>query len=62
MSKKQLKPVPRFKTEAEEPMYWLQHDTTDYVDSTRMMRARFPNLKPTTQSISIRLPLHLLGK
>jgi predicted DNA binding CopG/RHH family protein len=60
MSKKQLKPVPRFKTEAEERMFWLKHDTTDYVDSSRTMRAGFPNLKPTTQSISLRLPLHLL--
>ena len=59
MSKK-LKAIPKFKSEAEERRFWETHDTTEYFDSTRMARARFPNLKPSTQSISLRLPLSLL--
>lgn len=34
--------------------------TFDYVDLSKAKRARFPNLKPSTQSISLRLPLSLL--
>lgn len=59
MSKK-LKVIPKFKSEAEERRFWETHDTTEYFDSTKMVRERFPNLKPSTQSISLRLPLSLL--
>jgi predicted DNA binding CopG/RHH family protein len=59
MSKK-LKVIPKFKSEAEERRFWDTHDTTEYFDSTKMVPARFPNLKPSTQSISLRLPLSLL--
>ncbi len=59
MSKK-LKVIPKFKSEAEERRFWETHDTTEYFDSIKMVRARFPNLKPSTQSISLRLPLSLL--
>ena len=59
MSKK-LKVIPKFKSEAEERRFWETHDTIEYFDSTKIVRARFPNLKPSTQSISLRLPLSLL--
>ena len=59
MSKK-LKQVPKFKSEAEERKFWETHDTTEYFDWSKAVRARFPNLKPSTQSISLRLPLSLL--
>jgi predicted DNA binding CopG/RHH family protein len=55
-----LKPVPRFKTEAEERKFWETHDSGDYVDWSTAERARFPNLKPSTTAISIRLPVGLL--
>jgi predicted DNA binding CopG/RHH family protein len=55
-----LKPVPRFKTEAEERKFWETHDSSDYVDWSTAERARFPNLKPSTTAISIRLPAGLL--
>ena len=58
--KTKLKKVPKFKSEAEERKFWETHDTTEYFDSEKMVRARFPNLKPSTQSISLRLPLSLL--
>ncbi len=57
-----LKPVPRFKTEAEERKFWETHDSADYVDWSKAERARFPNLKPSTTAISIRLPVGLLER
>jgi predicted DNA binding CopG/RHH family protein len=51
---------PTFKTEAEERKFWETHDSTDYVDWSKAERVRFPNLKPSTTAISIRLPLGLL--
>jgi uncharacterized DUF497 family protein len=55
-----LKPIPAFKTEAEERKFWETHDSTDYIDWSKAERVRFPNLKPSTTAISIRLPLGLL--
>jgi predicted DNA binding CopG/RHH family protein len=51
---------PKFKTEAEERKFWETHDCTDYIGWSKAERARFPNLKPSTTAISIRLPLGLL--
>ena len=58
--KKKLKPVPKFRNEAEERKFWETHDSTDYVDWSKAERVRFPNLKPSTTAISIRLPSALL--
>ena len=57
---KKLKPIPTFKTEAQERRFWETHDTADYLDWSKAKRVRFPNLKPSTTTISIRLPLGLL--
>ena len=57
---KQLKPIPKFANEAEEQLFWETHDTTEYLDWTKAKRAVLPNLKPTTKTISLRLPQHLL--
>jgi CopG antitoxin of type II toxin-antitoxin system len=51
------KSIPAFKTEAEEWKFWETHDSTDYIDWSKAERVRFPNLKPSTTAISIRLPL-----
>jgi predicted DNA binding CopG/RHH family protein len=59
MSKK-LRSTPKFKSEKEERRFWETHDTTEYFDSNKMVRTRFSTLKPSTQSISLRLPLALL--
>jgi predicted DNA binding CopG/RHH family protein len=55
-----LKPVPTFRSEAEERRFWETHDSTPYVDWSKADRVSLPNLKPTTQTISLRLPAHLL--
>jgi predicted DNA binding CopG/RHH family protein len=56
-----VKEIPIFKNEDEEREFWAAHDSTEYVDWSKAEEASFPNLKPTTQSISIRLPLGLLN-
>jgi predicted DNA binding CopG/RHH family protein len=57
---KRLKPIPRFANEAEERAFWESHDSSDYLDWAKATKVVMPNLKPTTQTISLRLPLHLL--
>jgi CopG antitoxin of type II toxin-antitoxin system len=47
---KKLKPIPVFKTEADEREFWETHDSTDYIDLSKAERVRFPNLKPSTPS------------
>lgn len=54
------KPIPRFVSEDAERRFWAEHDATDYFDWSRAARPSFPNLKPSTTSISIRLPLSML--
>ena len=57
---KQLKAVPKFLSEVEERAFWEKHDSADYFDWTKAQRVTLPNLKPTTKTISLRLPQHLL--
>ncbi len=57
---KTIKIIPTFKDENEERLFWETHDVTEYVDLTDAKRARFPNLKKTTKSISIRLPVDMI--
>lgn len=59
---KKLKRIPRFKNEDEERDFWGVHDLTDYFDVSRAEAVSFPNLKPSTQSISLRLPEYLLAQ
>jgi len=59
---KKLKKIPPFKNEEEEARFWSTHDSTDYVDWSKAKRAIFPNLKPTSKLISIRLPLSVLDR
>jgi len=53
MKKKQ---IPVFKNEDEERAFWATHDSTEHLDWSKAKRAVFPNLKPSTKSISLRLP------
>lgn len=59
---KRLEPVPSFNSEEEERRFWETHDTSEYVDWSKAERLRLPNLKPSTISISLRLPLPLLER
>jgi len=57
---KQTKTVPKFATEEQERAFWEKNDSADYQDWTKAKRVVLPNLKPTTKTISLRLPQHLL--
>ena len=58
--KKQLKPIPKFANEDEERQFWEEHDSSEYLDWGQAQRVVMPRLKPTTKTISLRLPQHLL--
>lgn len=59
---KKLKPIPRFKSEDAEREFWAKADTSAYFDWDKAESVIFPNLKPTTKSISLRLPDYLLSR
>ena len=54
------KAIPRFKTAAAERAFWTTADSTEYVDWASAVPVRFPQLKPTSTAISVRLPDALL--
>lgn len=58
---KKLKSIPRFRSEDEEREFWATHDSTEYFDWSRAVRVVFPNLQPSTRTISLRLPESLLA-
>ena len=58
--KKRLKSIPKFTSEAEEREFWEQHDSSEHLDWSEAESVVMPNLKPTTKTISLRLPQHLL--
>lgn len=57
-----LKKTPEFSSEAEERAFWENHDSSEYVDWSRAQPASFPKLKPSTKTISLRLPESLLDR
>ncbi|HNU76175.1 MAG TPA: BrnA antitoxin family protein [bacterium] len=59
--KKELK-IPKFKNEDEEFEFWSKIDLNEYYEPEDFVPVTFPNLKPSTTSISIRLPNHLLSR
>lgn len=60
--KKNLKTIPSFKNEDEERNFWSNHDFTDYFDMDKAEETIFPNLKLSSESISLRLPQPLLAR
>lgn len=57
---KKFKKIPTFKTEFDERDFWEKHDSSDYVDWKQAQLVSMPNLKPSTKTISLRLPEGLL--
>ena len=55
-----MKVIPEFKNEEDERQFWAEHDSTEYVDWSKAKRGVFPNLKPSTKTISLRLPESML--
>jgi predicted DNA binding CopG/RHH family protein len=56
------KPIPRERSEDEERAFWAEADVTEHFDMGSAVRARFPNLKPSTATISLRLPQGMLDE
>ena len=56
------KPIPRFKNEDAEREFWASHDSTEFIDWRKAGRATLPNLKPSSQTISLRLPKPMLAR
>jgi len=55
-----MKKIPRFENEDQERDFWASHDSTEYIDWEQGRRVKFPNLKPSTRTISLRLPESML--
>ncbi len=56
------KRIPKFRTEDEERKFWSSHDSTEYIDYQKAKPVIFSDLKPSTHSISIRMPDYLLSR
>lgn len=61
MSKRKKK-VPEFTSEAEERAFWESHDSSEYLDWSQARDVSLPKLKPSTKTISLRLPEALLER
>ncbi len=59
---KKLKEIPKFKTEEEEREFWSKNDSTKFVDWKKAKPTVLPKLKPSTKTISLRLPESMLEK
>ncbi len=57
---KTTKTIPTFKDENEEREFWEKNETLDYFNGSKVKIVRFPNLKKTSKSISIRLPVDMI--
>ena len=54
--------VPKFKNEDEERKFWWNLDLSEYYEPSDLEQVSFPNLKPTTRPISIRLPVYMVNR
>ncbi len=55
-----MKKTPKFKSEAEERRFWQEHDSAEYLDWSGAREVMLPKLKPSTRTISLRLPESML--
>jgi len=60
--KKVINQIPKFKSEDEEREFWATHDFADFIDQFEEVELDLSKLKPTTESISLRLPAYLLRR
>jgi hypothetical protein len=54
------KTIPEFRSEEDERNFWAKHDSTGFIDWRTAERRRFPNLRPTLRTISLRLPVSMI--
>ena len=58
---KKLKSIPRFKNEDEERDFWATHDSTEHFDYSHPIQMDFSHLRPSTNSVTVRLPQGMLS-
>ncbi len=51
-----MKRIPKFHSEAEEQAFWAEHDSADFIDWSQAKRVTLSSLRPSTRTISLRLP------
>jgi predicted DNA binding CopG/RHH family protein len=54
--------IPKFESESKERAFWMKHDSSGLIDWSKAKRAKFPHLKPSTRTISLRLPQMLIDE
>jgi predicted DNA binding CopG/RHH family protein len=59
---KELKEIPIFENEDEEREFWASHDSTEYVNWDEAEEVVLSRLKPSTRTISLRLPELMLNE
>jgi len=59
---KRFKKIPKFKNEDEEREFWVKADVSEYFDYSKPVNMDLSDLKPSTESISLRLPSYLLAR
>ncbi len=52
--------IPKFRSEDDEREFWAEHDSTEFIDWEAAEKRKFPNLKPTLRTISLRLPVSMI--
>ncbi|WKW13523.1 BrnA antitoxin family protein [Pseudogemmatithrix spongiicola] len=57
---KKLKAVPKFRSDVEAGAFWMSHDAAEYLDLSKAQPVRFAKLRPSTATISLRLPQAML--
>ncbi len=56
----EIKKIPVFNSEDDEREFWAENDSTDFIDWKKSEKVILPKLKPSTKTISLRLPEHIL--
>jgi predicted DNA binding CopG/RHH family protein len=54
------KQIPELRSEESEHEFWAQHDSSEFIDWQAARRRKFPNLKPSLRTISLRLPVSMI--
>ena len=54
--------IPKFRNEDEERKFWATHSTVDYIENFEPVEFDFSELKPSTKTISIRLPESMIDQ
>jgi len=57
-----MKAIPKFKNEDAEREFWAKHDSSELINWQRAKRVILPELRPSSQTISLRLPKPMLDR